>query len=145
MAERKDPFRNFRFKLEIDSIVQAGFSQATIGDITQDPIEYREGDEPPTARKIPGLVKHSNLTLKSGTTDSRDLYEWRKKVEEGNMKLARRNIAVILNDADGTPKARWEFENCWPSKYHAPDLDAKGNDVAIESLEIVHEGMKRVS
>jgi phage tail-like protein len=145
MAERNDPYRNMRFLVEIDSIVQAGFSEATIPDTAQDPIEYREGNEAPTVRKIPGLIKYGNLTLKWGVTDSLELYQWRKLVEQGKMKNARRNVAVIIQDEEGNPKARWEFTQSWPTKYDAPDLNAKGTDIAIETLEIAHEGMTRVS
>jgi len=143
-GERKDPYRNFRFLVEIDGIIQAGFSEATIPDSTQEPIEYREGNEPPTVRKLPGLVKYGNVTLKWGITDSLELYNWRKLVEQGKMKDARRNMAIILMDEEGNIAARWEFSDAWPSKYDAPDLNAKGNDIAIETLEIVHEGMRRV-
>ena len=144
-GQRIDPYKNFRFLVEIDDIVQAGFSEATIPDSTQDPIEYREGTEPPTARKIPGLIKYGNVTLKWGITDSLDLYNWRKLVEQGKTKDARRNMAIILVDEEGSPKSRWEFNDAWPSKYDAPDLNAKGTDIAVETLEIVHEGMRRVS
>ncbi len=145
-GERRDPYRNTRFLVEIDGIVQAGFSEATIPDVTSDVVEYREGNDPPTVRKLPVLNKYGNITLKWGVTDSMELYEkWRKPVEVGNMSAARKNVAIILMNEEGSPAARWEFENAWPSKYDAPDLTAKGNDVAIETLEIVHEGMKRVS
>ena len=143
-GERKDPYSNFRFLVEIDGIVQAGFSDATIPDSTQDPIDYREGNEPPTVRKIPGLIKYGDVTLKWGITDSLELYNWRKLVEQGKMKDARRNMAIILMDEEGNPAARWEFNDVWPKKYDAPDLNAKGTDIAIETLEIVHEGMRRV-
>jgi phage tail-like protein len=142
--QRKDPYRNFRFLVEIDGIAQAGFSEATIPDTTQEPVEYREGHEPPTVRKLPGLIKYGNVTLKWGITDSMDLYNWRKLVEQGKMSDARRNMAVVLMDEEGNPAARWEFNDAWPSKYDAPDVNAKGTDIAIESLEIVHEGIKRV-
>jgi phage tail-like protein len=146
MADRNDPYRNCRFLLEIGGINQAGFSEATIPDTAQDPIEYREGNEPPTVRKIPGLIKFGNLTLKWGITDSSmEIYDWRKKVEEGKMKDARQEIAIILLDEEGNPKSRWEFSEAWPTKYDAPDLNAKGTDIAIETLEIAHEGMKKVS
>jgi phage tail-like protein len=145
MADRVDPYRAARFLLEIDGITQAGFTECTIPDSTQDPIEYREGNEGFTVRKIPGLIKYGNLTLKSGTTDSMDLYEWRKQVEECKMKDARRNVAVVLMDDEGNAKARWEFMMAWPTKYDAPDLNATGSDLAIETLEIAHEGMTRVS
>jgi len=142
-GERKDPYKNFRFLVEIDGIVQAGFSEAAIPDSTQDPIEYREGSETPTVRKLPGLVKYGNITLKWGITDSLELYEWRKLVEQGKTKDARRNMAIVLMDEEGNEAARWQFTDAWPSKYDSPDLDGKGNDIAIETLEIVHEGMSR--
>ena len=142
-GERKDPYKNFRFLVEIDGIVQAGFSEASIPDTTQEPIEYREGNQSPTVRKLPGLIKYGNLTLKWGITDSLDLYNWRKLVEQGKTKDARRNLAVILMDEEGNAASRWEFVEAWPSKYDAPNLDGKGNDIAVETLEIVHEGMSR--
>lgn len=145
MPDRKDPYRGFRFIVEIDGIVQAGFSEVTIPEVNNEVVEYREGNEPPTPRKLPGALKYGNVTLKWGITDSLELYEkWRKPVEEGKMKDARKNIAIILMNEEGAPAARWEFQNAWPNKYKAPDLSSKGNDVAIESIEIVHEGMKRV-
>ena len=144
IAERKDPYRNFRFLVEIDSIVQAGFSDATIPDSSSDVIEYREGNEAPYASKLPGLTKHGVFTLKWGITDSMELYNWRKLVEQGKMKAARKNMAVLLMDEEGNPASRWEFGGAWPSKYDAPDLTAKGNDIAVETLEIAFETMQRV-
>lgn len=145
MAGRKNPYRNFRFLVEIDGIVQAGFSEVTVPDTSTDVVEYREGSEEPRLRKLSGLNKFGNVTLKWGTTDSLEFFNWRKLVMQGKMKDARKNMAVILMDEEGNPAARWEFENAWPNKYDPADLNAKGNDVAIESVEIVHEGMKRVS
>ncbi|HHI96312.1 MAG TPA: phage tail protein [Thermodesulfatator atlanticus] len=145
VGQRKDPYRNFRFLVEIDGIVQAGFSEVTLPDSTQDVVEYREGHEPPVLRKLPGLAKYGNVTLKWGVTDSLELYEWRRLVEQGKIAEARRNMAIIVLDEEGEPAARWEFYQAWPSKYDAPDLNAKGNEVAIETLEIAHEGMKRTA
>ena len=143
-AERKDPYRNFRFLVEIDSIIQAGFSEATILDSTSDVVTYREGNESTYVRKLSGLTKHGNLTLKRGVTDSMELYNWHKLVEQGKMKDARKNIAVILVDEKGNPASRWEFGGAWPNKYDAPDLTAKGNDVVIETFEIAFKTMQRV-
>ncbi len=142
-GDRRDPHRNFRFKLEIGGIQQAGFSEATIPDANSDVVEYREGNETTTPRKLPGLNKYGNLTLKWGITDSTELYDRRKKIIDGNVE--RQNIAIVLVDEAGNDAARWEFVNAWPSKYDAPDLNATGNAVAIETLEIVHEGMERKS
>lgn len=143
MSERKDPYRNSRFLLEIDGITQAGFSDVTIPDISTDPVEYREGNEDTTVRKLPGLTKYGNLTLKWGITDSLELFNWRKLVTQGKMGDARKNIAIVLMDEEGNAAARWEFKETWPIKYDTPDLSAKGNDIAIETLEIAHEGMDR--
>jgi phage tail-like protein len=148
-GERNDPYRNFRYRLEIDGITQAGFSEATVPDTTVDVIEYREGNEPnpATVRKLTGLTKYGNLSLKWGITDSMELYNWHKDVTLGKIESdkLRKNISVIVIDEEGNDKSRWNFVQAWPTKYDAPDLTAKGNDVSIETLENVHEGMERVS
>ena len=146
MPDRHGPYRATRFLLEIDGIVQAGFSECTLPDSTTEPIEYREGSDAPTPRKLWNTTKYGNLTLKWGTTpDSLELFEWRRAVEQGQVEAARRNIAVILQDEEGEPGARWEFRLAWPSKYDGPDLNATGTEVAIETLEIAHEGMERTA
>ncbi|MBD5799855.1 phage tail protein [Bacillus pseudomycoides] len=141
-GQRRDPLRNFRFRVEIDGIMQAGFSEATGFDATTDVIDYREGNEPTHVRKLPGLTKYGNISLKYGITDNMELYNWHKEISNGNVK--RKNISIIIVDEVGNDKARWEFVNTWLSKYDSADLNAKGNDVAIETIEIVHEGMTRV-
>lgn len=143
MADRKDPLRNSRFKLEIQGIVQGGFSECTGFDTSTDAVEYREGSDPPSARKLTGLTKFSNITLKWGLTDAKEIWEWRKQVIDGKMKEARRNGSILVLDEQGNEKVRWNFTNGWPSKYDPADLNAKANDVAIETLEITHEGLER--
>lgn len=142
---RTDPYRQFRFRVEIDKITQGGFSECTFADTTTDPVEYREGTDPTVMRKLSGLTKFGNITLKWGLTDSMELYEWRKSVIDTGAEGARRNLSIIQVDEKGDDKARWNIENAWPSKYDPADFNAKGNEVAIETLEIVHEGFKRVS
>jgi phage tail-like protein len=144
-GQRNDPYRNFRYRVEIDGIQQAGFSEATVPDSTVEVVEYREGTEPnpATPRKLTGVVKYGNLSLKWGITDSMDLYNWHKDVMMGTVE--RKNISVIVIDEEGNDQSRWNFIQAWPTKYDAPDLTAKGSDVSIETLEIVHEGMERVS
>ena len=142
-GQRKDPLRNFRFRIEIDGIQQAGFSEVSGFDNTVDVIDYREGTDPTHVRKLSGLTKYGNVTLKWGITDSMEIYNWHKAVVDGN--IQRKNISIIVVDEAGNDKARWEIVNAWPTKYDPPDFNAKGNDVAIENLEIVHEGMTRVS
>ena len=141
---RNDPYKSFRYRLEIDGIDEAGFSEVKIPDIQIPPIEYREGNEVPTTRKLPGLVKYGNVNLKWGITDSIVLYDWIKLVMDGKISEARKNVAIILMDEEGNDANRWEFTDAWPTKYDAPSLKATGAEVAIENLEIAHEGMKRV-
>ena len=140
-GERKDPYRSYNFLVEIDGITRAGFRECSGLDSTQDPIDYREGTDPLTTRKLPGLVKYSNISLKSGMTDDAELWEWRKKVMEG--KVERKNASIVLLDDTGTEKVRWNFINGWPTKWTGPTFNATGNEVAIETLEIVHEGVSK--
>ncbi|MDQ3773289.1 MAG: phage tail protein [Pseudomonadota bacterium] len=138
---RNDPLRNFRFRLEIGGISEAHFSEVTGFDITSDVIDYREGDEPTHVRKFPGLTKYGNVTLKRGITDSMDLYKWHKDIVAGN--IHRETVAIVVLDELGADKARFNIAEAWPSKYDPMDLNAKGNDVSIETLELSNEGVVR--
>ena len=89
------------------------------------------------------LVKYGNIILKWGLTDSKELWEWRKKVIDGKIEEARTNGSIIIQDEQGNNKMQWNFFNAWPSKYDPSDLNAKGDTIAIETLEITHEGLKR--
>jgi phage tail-like protein len=143
-TQRKDPYGNYRFRVEIAGITQAGFCEVVIPDSTSEVIAVRDGTDATAAvRKQSGLLTNGNLVLKWGMTASLELYNWRKSVEQGKISLARRSIAVILVDEEGNDAARWEFSNAWPSKYKGPDLNAQGNEVAFETLEIVFESMTR--
>lgn len=143
-GERDDPYRNFRFRVEIDGIRIAGFAEATIPDSTTDTTDYREGTDLPFQRKLSGLTKYGNITLKRGLTDSMELYNWKKLVEDSGAIKARKGISLILIDEEGNDKAQWDINEAWPTKYDASDFSAKANDVVIESFEIVHEGVKRI-
>jgi phage tail-like protein len=143
MANRPiDPYRVYKYKVEIGSVIVGGFSEASGLDSSQDPIEYRDGTDELHARKMPGLNKSSNISLKRGITDDTKLWDWRQKCIDG--KVDRQNGCIILCDETGADKIRWEFTNGWPTKFTGPSLKATGNEVAIEALDIAHEGCKRV-
>jgi phage tail-like protein len=134
---------SFRFLVEIDGIVRAFFSECTGFGSNIEVVEYREGGEPITVRKLPGKISYTDITLKWGTTDdSMELYNWHKTVLDG--KIERKNGSIIVLDDTGQKKVRWNFFNAWPSKYDAPDFNAKGNDVAIDTLTISYERLERV-
>jgi phage tail-like protein len=139
VGDRKDPFLAHQFLVEIDGIARAGFRECSGLDSSQDPVDYREGNDPLTARKLPGLNKYSHITLKRGLTDDADLWNWRKKVMDG--KVERKNGSIVLTDETGAEKMRWNFTNAWPVKWTGPTFNATGSDVAIETLELVHEGV----
>jgi phage tail-like protein len=145
LIKKIDPFLNRRFRVEIDGVAQASFCEVTIPDSTSEIIEYREGtDAVSNTRKLAGSVTYGTLVLKSELAASMELYNWRKMVEQGRISSVRKNLSVILIDEEGNDAARWDFTNAWPSKYKAPDLNAKGNEVAMETLEIAYESMQRV-
>jgi phage tail-like protein len=141
VGDRKDPYRGYNFLVEIDGITRACFRECAGLDSTQDPIEYREGNEGLTARKLPGLNKYSNISLKWGITDDAELWDWRQQVMNGNIDGARKNGSIILMDDTGEEKVRWNFREGWPTKWTGPSFNATGSDIGIESLDIVHEGL----
>jgi phage tail-like protein len=138
-SSRNDPYAAFNFLVEVDGVTVAGFSECSGLSSETDPIEYRNGSEDITVRKLPGLVKYSNITLKRGFTQGKELWQWRKQVLDG--KTQRRSGTVTLLDEARKPALRWNFREGWPRKLDGPTLNAKTNEVAIETLEIAHEGL----
>ena len=140
-GQRVDPFGNYNFLVEIDGITRAAFHEASGFDSTIDVIEHREGGDNLTPRKLPGMTKHSNIVLKWGLSDDIQLYKWHLDAVKGNVQ--RKNGSIVLLDRQGQEQVRWNFRNAWPSKWDGPDFNAEGNDVAIETLELTHEGVER--
>ena len=141
MADRIDPYRVYKYKVEIDGITRGAFSEASGLDSSQDPIEYREGTDPLHSKKLPGLNKTSNISLKWGITDDQEFWLWREKSING--KTERKNGSIVLYNDAGEEKIRWNFVEAWPTKWTGPSFKASGNEVAIEALEIAHEGISR--
>lgn len=139
-GDRNDPFSAFNFLVEIDNVTMAGFSECSGLTAETDPIEYRNGDEDITVRKLPGLKKFTNITLKRGFTNAAELWEWRKTVLDGRTERQSGSI-VLLNEAR-EEALRYNFTEGWPCKWEGPSLNAKNNEVAIETLEICHEGLE---
>lgn len=145
---RIDPLRNFRYRLEIDSITQAGFSEVAIAETTIDAVDYRVGTDPPHVSKLSGLTKYGNVTLKWGMTvgaGAMDLFKWHADVSAGQVKDKRKKVVIVQQDEAGVDAARFVITDAWPVKYDPSDLNAKGNEVIIELLELVNEGIERVA
>ena len=139
------PLPKFHFLVKWDPGVRAGFTEVTGLDMQIEAIEYREGSSPEYSKiKMPGMRKFSNITLKRGTVagDS-DFYKW---VQNINLDAAveRRDITISLLDETHAPVMSWKAKQAFPIKLAASDLKADGNEVAIESIELVHEGLSLV-
>jgi phage tail-like protein len=142
---RDDPYPSFNFELVVTGIsndgkaVKGSFMEVGGLGVEITPIEYRNGSEDITVRKIPGLKKFTNLTLKWGITG--DLTFWNWVVEGMNGLVQRAPVAVVLLDENRNEVMRWNFTRAWPCKWTGPGMNAKNNEIAIETLEIAHEGM----
>lgn len=139
-AERRDPYRSFNFQIEIDGVPVGAFSEVTGLTAEGDAVDYREGtDVQSNVRKLPGLRKYTNLTLKRGYTQDKSLWRWHMNIVNGT--VDRRNVTIVLMNEARNPVLRWHAENAFINKIEGPSLKASGNEVAMESVEIVHEGL----
>ena len=142
-AQRIDPYRNFNFLVEIDGIAQASFIECTGMANTTEVIETRSGGDNTTVYKLPGKTTHADITLKWGLSDSQELWNWRETVIQGNFQ--RKNGSIVVFDlGNKTEVARWNFVNAWPTKWEGPAFNAKGTDIAIDTLVLACEGIARV-
>ncbi len=137
-----DPFRSFRYSVEIDGVASAGFSQVSGLDRDTTFEEYREGGVNDFVHKLASVTKYPNLTLKRGLTFHTDLWDWYQKVVDGIVE--RKTITVVLIDELGLPAWSWEIEGAYPVKWTGPALDASTNTVAAEAVEFAHQGFRRL-
>lgn len=136
---RRDPYSAFNFLLEIDGVVVASFSECSGLIDETGPIDHRTGATDESGTRVPGRRKPPMVVLKRGVTANRALWEWRRGVIEGRLQ-GHTGAIIVLNEAR-EPVRRFKFSNGWPSKFEGPDFKAESNEVAIETLEISHEGL----
>lgn len=138
---RADPFRSFNFRLEIDNLDIAAFSEVSGLSATGESVDYRTGVDLPLApRKLIGLRSFGPITLKRGMLHDDTLWQWYRNIVRGV--ADRRNGSVVLQDETHTDVLRWNFESAWPNKIEGPALNAGGNEVAVESVELVVEDIE---
>lgn len=137
------PLPKFHFLVQWGG-TRIGFSEVTGLDMQIEPIEYREGSSPQyTKIKMPGLQKFSNITLKRGTFNGdREFYSWMRTVSLNT--IERRDLVISLLNENHEPVISWKIINAFPIKVQASDLKADGNEVAIETLELAHEGLSLI-
>ena len=139
---RRDPFKNFSFLVEIDGVAAAAFTSVSGLAAEAEVIEYRELGGPQSI-KLPGRIRYPNVTLRRGLTTSRDLWNWWQTVRDGT--IQRRTVLIALLDDSGQPVLRWTLREAWPAKWELSELDASKTEVAIETLELAHEGLELVT
>ncbi|ASS48509.1 MAG: phage tail protein [Candidatus Fluviicola riflensis] len=134
------PLPKFHFQVEWGG-TKIGFTEVSGLDVETEVIEYRQGASPEYSKlKMPGMTKFSNITMKRGTFKSdNEYFNWWNSVKLNT--IERRDLTIKLLDENHDPVIVWKVKNAWPTKIQSTDLKADGNEVAIESMEIVHEGL----
>ena len=151
-ANRRDPYKNFKFQIFWDGKAVAGVSK--IGGLkrTTEVVKHREGGDPSSSRKSPGRTEYEAITLERGVTHDIAFEQWANKVwnlnsgpqNEVSLKDFRKDVVIkVLNEA-GQVAMAYQVFRCWVSEFQAlPDLDANANAVAIQHLKLENEGWKR--
>lgn len=135
------PYLSFRFRVEIEKIEVAQVSEVTGLQFETEIETYEEGGVNDYVHQLPKKTKYPRIILKRGITDMDGFWKWYQEVVSGT--FARRNISVILMDVTGKDKWRWNFSQAYPVKWTGSELKAESNTVAFESIELVHNGMKK--
>jgi phage tail-like protein len=138
---RIDPYISFKFQVEIQGLIAAGFSEVSGLQVQTQTETIREGGVNDHVHKLPKGTEQSNITLKRGITDSDALWKWHQDVVDGKVK--RKSGRIILMDFEGNEKWHWTFEEAYPVKWVGPDFKADNRAVAVETLEFVHNGLKK--
>jgi phage tail-like protein len=139
-GQRNDPYRSFNFRVDIDGLESAAFSEVSGLTAEGDSVDYREGtDATNTVRKLIGLRKFGTLTLKRGYTTNKELWSWYTNILNGVPD--RRDGSITLINEAHEDVMTWSFLQAWINKIEGPSFNASGNEVAIESMELIHEGL----
>jgi phage tail-like protein len=136
-GDRKDPFLGYNFKLEIDGLIMARFREAS--GLGKEEATEKESKTANSSQKIPGVNTVGHISLKWGNAIDARLWNWHTSVAQG--KTERKNGSIVLSDESG--EERWNFVNGFPTKWTGPAFNADTNDLAIETLEIAHEGLTK--
>ncbi len=134
------PLPKFYFEVKWDSEVMS-FQEVSGLEVEAQPIEYRHGDSPEFSTiSMPGLKKSGPVTMKKGVFKSDNkFWDWFSQIKMNTVK--RVPVTISLLDETGAPTMVWTLANAWPTKITGTDLKSDGNEVAVESIEIAHEGI----
>ena len=143
LAQRQDPYRSFRFRIEIDGIEVGGFSEASGLQHEIETEEYREGGVNGFVHKLPKAARQPYLILKRGLTDADNLWKWSQSVGRNQTRIERKAIRFVLLNSEGAEALAWRCLQAYPVKWAGPDLKGDANHVAFETLELAHCGIER--
>lgn len=134
------PLSLFHFQVEWGGS-RIGFTEVSGLTIELQPIEYREGSaQEYQVTKMPGIPQYSNITLKRGiSTSDNEFFQWLATVRQNQ--IERRDLTISLLNEEHAPVVTWKVKEAWPTKVEGPTLNSTGNEVAIESVELCHEGL----
>ncbi len=143
-GRQEDPYAGFRFKVEIQGVIEAHFSQVSGLSVSTDVVEMEEGGVNEYTHKLKGQTKYQNIVLKRGVTTSRSFFSWMKaSVNNQHVKAGRKNGVIILYGDNGTREIqKWQFLRAWPSKWEGGSFDTGSSAALIETLELAHEGIE---
>ena len=139
-GKRVDPLATLRFHVEIEGIEEAAFNECSGLQAETEVFPYEEGGLNDTVHQLPVRTKFSNVTLKRGITNSNELWDWYYDVITGTVE--RKNMSIILYSCDYNEVIRWNLTSVFPVKWVAPNFVSSDNSVAVETLELVHEGIE---
>ena len=141
---RVDPYRAYNFRLEVNGVNEAHFTECSGLGVKVQAIAYREGGTREVVHRLPGHVEYCDVTLRYGLTNSPDMWEWLMKTVAGQ--VDRRNVSIVMVDNDGvTEVMRWNLLDAWPSEWRGALLNALAQEAAIESMTLVFEQLTRDS
>ncbi len=134
---------SFQVAVTFDGMPTAYFRSVSGLSIEIEVVEYREGGANDVVHKLPGRVKYPNVVLKQGFAGASDLQKWAFRIAAGTPEA--KNCTIVMYDVSHKEVARYRLANAWPTKVALPDFDAGGNDLAIETIEIAHEGLRLIT
>jgi phage tail-like protein len=140
-GKRQDPYLDFRFLVEVDQLIKGGFTQVSGLQAEVDIEEYREGGTNDFFHHLPRGTKYPYLSLKRGLIDH-SLGDWHQKARNGQ--IERKTVWVIVLDMQGNEEMRWAIRRAFPVRWLGPEFKANSNSVAVESMELVHQGIEKV-
>lgn len=136
------PLPKFYFMVDWGSTTDIPFQEVSGLDVESQPLNYRHGNSPEFSEiNMPGMKKYTPVTMKKGVfAKDNSFFDWFAKIQMNT--IERQNVVIKLLDEGGDPTMTWTLTNAWPTKVNSTDLKSEANEVAIESIEIMHEGLK---